>query len=167
VSDLAQCARVALPFNFAWLASESLMTSIIGAEQLEHVWNQTMSDPAKPRILIVEDDEVTQHLMKRFLQRSGFDVIVADNGMEGFDRAVGDAPNLVLLDMMMPGMDGFGFLRQLRGSAVAGLPVIVTSALADPARQAQALELGASEYLVKTKFSLADLTDAIRRHLAA
>jgi len=48
-----------------------------------------------------------------------------------------------------------------------GLPVIVTSALADPARQAQALELGASEYLVKTKFSLADLTDAIRRHLAA
>ena len=143
------------------------MTHVNGAEQLEQVWNQTMSDPAKPRILIVEDDEVTQHLMKRFLQRSGFDVICADNGSEGFNRAVGEQPNLVILDMMMPGMDGFGFLRELRRSPAAGLPVIVTSALADPARQAQALELGASEYLVKTKFSLADLTDAIRRHLAA
>jgi CheY-like chemotaxis protein len=140
---------------------------ITDATSPEHFWGQQIMSEHKPRILIVEDDEVTQHLMKRVLQRAGFDVIVADNGLEGFDRAVGDAPNLVLLDMMMPGMDGFGFLRQLRGSPVAGLPVIVTSALADPARQAQALELGASEYLVKTKFSLADLTDAIRRHLAA
>jgi DNA-binding response OmpR family regulator len=126
-----------------------------------------MPDTAKPRILVVEDDDVTQKLVKRFLERSGYEVSVADNGWDGLNLAIGNRPHLVLLDMMMPQMDGFGFLRALRSSAAAGLPVIVTSALADPSRQAQALELGAREYLVKTKFSLSDLTDAIRRHLAA
>jgi DNA-binding response OmpR family regulator len=126
----------------------------------------TVTSP-RSRILVVEDDEVTQNLFKRFLERSGFEVAVADNGLDAFNLVVEKAPHLVLLDMMMPQMDGFGFLQALRGTAAAGLPVIVTSALADPARQAHALALGAKEYLVKTKFSLTELTEAIRRHLAA
>jgi CheY-like chemotaxis protein len=122
---------------------------------------------SRTRILVVEDDEVTQNLIKRFLERAGFEVAVADNGLDAFKLVEERAPNLVLLDMMMPRMDGFGFLRALKGTPAAGLPVIVTSALADPARQAHALELGAREYLVKTKFSLSELTEAIRRHVAA
>ena len=121
---------------------------------------------AKSRILVVEDDEVTQNLFKRFLERSGFDVAVADNGEDALERVARDSPNLVLLDLMMPKMDGFGFLQALRGSAAAGLPVIVTSALADPARQTQAMELGAKAYLVKTKFTLADLIRAIQQLLS-
>jgi len=123
------------------------------------------STPGKSRILVVEDDEVTQNLFKRFLERAGFDVAVADNGEDAFHHVTRQTPNLVLLDLMMPKMDGFGFLQALRGSPAAGLPVIVTSALADPARQSQALELGAKAYLVKTKFTLADLVAAIQRLL--
>jgi CheY-like chemotaxis protein len=126
----------------------------------------TVTSP-RTRILVVEDDEVTQNLIKRFLERAGFEVSVADNGLDAIEIVREWVPQLVLLDMMMPRMDGFGFLRALKGSPAEGLPVIVTSALADPARQQHALSLGAKEYLVKTKFSLSELTEAIRRHVAA
>jgi CheY-like chemotaxis protein len=126
----------------------------------------TVTSP-RTRILVVEDDEVTQNLIKRFLERAGFEVSVADNGVDAIEIVRTWGPQLVLLDMMMPRMDGFGFLRALKASPAEGLPVIVTSALADPARQQHAISLGAREYLVKTKFSLSELTDAIRRHVAA
>jgi OmpR family response regulator RpaB len=126
---------------------------------------EPMLNQAKAKILIAEDDDVTQKLIKRFLERCGFQVVVADNGLDAFTLTLSEAPAAVLLDLMMPKMDGFGYLDALRSSVAAGLPVIVTSALADSARQTQAFALGASEYLVKTKFSLTDLVDAIRRHL--
>ena len=116
-------------------------------------------------ILIVEDDPVTQNLFRRFLARSGFQVLVADNGEDAFDLAVAHQPDLILLDLMMPKMDGFGFLQVLRTSPAAGTPVVVTSALADPERQEHARELGANDYLVKTQFSLAELIETIHRHL--
>ena len=125
-----------------------------------------MPTSAKPKILVVEDDDVTQKLVKRFLERAGYEVLVADNGVDGIRLTQSDTPRLVLLDLMMPQMDGFGFLAALRDTPAAGLPVIVTSALADAARQSQAFALGAREYLVKTKFTLADLVAAIRRHVA-
>jgi len=116
-------------------------------------------------ILIVEDDPVTQNLFRRFLARSGFQVLVADNGEDAFNLTLIHQPDLVLLDLMMPRMDGFGFLELLRTSSAAGTPVIVTSALADLERQEHARQLGANEYLVKTQFTLAGLIDAIHRHL--
>jgi CheY-like chemotaxis protein len=125
-----------------------------------------MPTSEKPKILVVEDDDVTQKLVKRFLERAGYEVLVADNGLDGIRLTQSDAPRLVLLDLMMPEMDGFGFLEALRQTPAAGLPVIVTSALADAARQSQAFALGAREYLVKTKFTLADLIEAVRRHVA-
>lgn len=126
---------------------------------------ETMPESAKAKILVAEDDDVTQRLVKRFLERSGFLVVTADNGEEALSLALSESPAAVLLDLMMPKMDGFGFLNALRSTAAAGLPVIVTSALADSARQSQAFALGASEYLVKTKFTLVDLVEAIKRHL--
>jgi CheY-like chemotaxis protein len=126
---------------------------------------ETMPESAKAKILVAEDDDVTQRLVKRFLERSGFLVVTADNGEDALNLALSESPAAVLLDLMMPKMDGFGFLNALRSTAAAGLPVIVTSALADSARQTQAFALGASEYLVKTKFTLADLVEAIKRHL--
>ncbi|HEY7119560.1 MAG TPA: response regulator [Tepidisphaeraceae bacterium] len=119
----------------------------------------------KTKILVVEDDEVTQRLFKRILERSGYAVAVADNGIDGFEVAVREHPHLVLLDLMMPELDGFGFLGLLRASPLADLPVIVTSALADSARQTQAFAMGVREFLVKTKFTLNDLVASIQRNL--
>jgi CheY-like chemotaxis protein len=120
----------------------------------------------KFKILVVEDDEVTQRLFKRILERNGYDVATADNGQEALDVVAREQPHLVLLDLMMPVMDGFGFLQALRDAAVSGLPVIVTSALADTHRRAQAIALGAKDYLVKSSFTLTDLMDAVRQHIA-
>lgn len=119
------------------------------------------------RILVVEDDQVTQGLLRRFLERSGYEVSVADNGWDAFQLATSTQPDLVLLDLMMPKLDGFGFLEAIRASTAAKVPVIVTSALGDAGRQAKAYELGAREYLVKTKFSLGDLVAAVKRHIAS
>jgi two-component system response regulator ResD len=135
-----------------------MMFSAIPAEEI-------MQNNPKAKILVAEDDDVTQRLVKRFLERSGFLVVTADNGEDALNLAISESPAAVLLDLMMPKMDGFGFLNALRSTAAAGLPVIVTSALADTARQTQAFALGASEYLVKTKFTLVDLVEAIKRHL--
>lgn len=131
-----------------------------------------MKIPAMPtnsahRILVVEDDEVTQHLLRRLLERSGFSVTVADNGWDAFQIATSAPPDLVLLDLMMPKLDGFGFLEAIRSSTSAHVPVIVTSALGDPTRQTRARELGAREYLVKSQFSMTDLIAAVHRHMLA
>lgn len=120
-----------------------------------------------PKVMLVEDDEVTQTLLRRFLERSGFHVTVADNGWDAFELALAAPPQLILLDLMMPKLDGFGFLEALRSSTSAHVPVIVTSALADAARKDRATTLGVKEYLVKTKFTLADLLTAVKRHLDA
>src|SRR5690349_12147289 len=101
-----------------------------------------MPENQKPKVLVVEDDDVTQTLFRRFLERSGFDVTVADDGQQAIDLALNHPPDAVILDLMMPRMDGFGFLQALRGSPAADLPVIVTSALADAERKSEALALG-------------------------
>jgi CheY-like chemotaxis protein len=124
-----------------------------------------MPDSLKPRVLVVEDDDVTQTLFRRYLERNGFEVAVADNGSEALTFVAANPPDAVILDLMMPMMDGFGFLEGLRGTPFANLPVIVTSALADAERKAQALSLGVKEYMVKTKFTLNELVDTIRRYL--
>jgi DNA-binding response OmpR family regulator len=124
-----------------------------------------MPDSIKPKVLVVEDDDVTQTLFRRFLEKSGFEVAVADNGEDALAALATRPPDAVILDLMMPKMDGFGFLEALRGGRWAGLPVIVTSALADAERKAQALSLGVREYMVKTKFTLNELVDTIRRHV--
>ena len=98
-------------------------------------------------------------------ERSGYQVIVADNGWDALNLVVDASPDLVLLDLMMPKLDGFGFLDALKSSAAAGTPVIVTSALADSTRREQAFNLGAKDYLVKTKFSLGDLISTIQRNI--
>jgi CheY-like chemotaxis protein len=128
--------------------------------------NDGNGPPPRPKVLVVEDDEVTQRLFKRFLERNGYDVSTADNGFDAFDIALREQPRLVLLDLMMPKLDGFGFLRLLRNSPVPDLPVIVTSALADVERKNQAVALGVKEYMVKSKFTLNELIDAVKRYTA-
>jgi DNA-binding response OmpR family regulator len=100
------------------------------------------------RILVIDDDPSVTSVLKRGLSYEGFVVDTASSGVEGLAVAREHTPDLVILDIMMPGMDGLEVLRRLR-AADAHLPVLLLTAKDAPADQVQGLERGADDYVVK------------------
>ena len=101
-------------------------------------------------ILVVDDDEDLRILARKALGRAGHEVIEADNGEEGLRLVESRKPNLVLLDLNMPGMDGFEVLKALRASeAGKSLPVIVLTALGDEESARNSFQSGATDFLAK------------------
>ncbi|MCS7178078.1 MAG: response regulator [Anaerolineae bacterium] len=104
--------------------------------------------PAK--ILIVEDDLESLKLIGLMLQNRGYQIIAAQNGPQALSKAVNESPDLVLLDVMMPGMDGYEVARRLRADArTASLPIIMLTARGQVTDKVAGFEAGADEYLVK------------------
>lgn len=102
------------------------------------------------RLLVADDNKVNRLLLGRTLEIHGFRVSSADNGRRALELLRSDAFDLLLLDLDMPEIDGFGVLEQLRAdSALCALPVIVTSSLEGVAHVARCIELGADDYLHK------------------
>ena len=113
-------------------------------------------------ILLVDDDPVNVRLVTLILNREGYETIVASDGSQGLKMAQDEGPDLVLLDLMLPGMDGFEVLRRLRAdSRTAELPVIVVSAQAQLTDEHTALEIGANAYVTKP-FRRGELLPLIR-----
>ena len=100
------------------------------------------------RILAIDDDPAVTSLIKRGLTYEGFTVETASSGEAALELARDHSPDLIILDIMMPGMDGLDVLRRIR-SADTTLPVMMLTAKDAPADQIQALELGADDYVVK------------------
>jgi two-component system response regulator ResD len=113
----------------------------------------------KPRVLVVEDDETVAEVVARYLQREGFDVSTASDGKVGLDLATVAPPDLVILDLMLPGMDGVEVCRRLR--AAAPVPIIMLTARGDEADRVMGLELGADDYVAKP-FSPRELTARVK-----
>ena len=111
-------------------------------------------------ILIVEDEFAVARGIQYALQHEGYQVAVAKSGEEGLDFAINQAPDLVLLDVRLPGMDGFEVLRRLRASG-SKAPVLVLTARDDEVDKVIGLELGADDYLTKP-YSLRELMSRIR-----
>ena len=102
------------------------------------------------KILLVEDDEVNRQLLARRLERRGFEVIVARDGREAVDRAGAEAPDLVLMDMSMPVLDGWEASRRLKAApATRTIPIIALTAHAMAGDRAKALEAGCDDYDTK------------------
>jgi two-component system phosphate regulon response regulator PhoB len=102
------------------------------------------------KILIVDDDPIIVRLLTHFLSKSNYDVKSVTEGMEGLKIAFAEKPDLILLDVMMPGMDGFRFLELLKkGKRFANVPVLMISALVEEDQVLRALEAGATDYIVK------------------
>ena len=117
-------------------------------------------------VLVVEDSHPTRELVMRILKREGYDVMGAANGLEALDSIQRESPDLVLLDIMMPGMDGMTMLQELRDNPdTRELPVILLTALSDESRLSRARELGVREYLVKTRFSYDELLEHVNKHV--
>lgn len=127
--------------------------------------------PAAPgthpkRILLVEDDDALAHVYLTRLQAEGFDVHRVGNGEDALASARSYQPDLVLLDVMMPKVNGFDVLDILRNTPeTANLTVIMLTALSQESDQERAKALGADDYLVKSQVVISDVIDRIRQHL--
>ena len=111
-----------------------------------------------PRILVVDDDASVRTLLRRLLTIEGYDVDEAANGGVALQKVEGDAPNLMLLDIMMPGQDGLDVLEGVR--RISDVPVILLTAKDQEADRVLGFRLGADDYVVKP-FSTAELTARI------
>jgi len=102
------------------------------------------------KILVIEDDPATSRLVDYSLRHEGYQVISAANGLEGIRKALNEAPDLVILDVMLPGMDGFEICHRLRAEpATAQLPILMFSAKAQEIDKDTGLKVGADDYLSK------------------
>ncbi|MFH8385746.1 two-component system response regulator CseB [Kitasatospora sp. NPDC018058] len=115
--------------------------------------------PAQPHILIVEDDEVIREATRMALERYGFPVTTAADGLEGLEAFHAVRPDLLLLDVMLPLLDGVGLCRRVREESQ--LPILMMSARTDPVDVVSGLEAGADDYVVKP-FESAVLVARIR-----
>ncbi len=109
-----------------------------------------MNSTAKPLILVVDDNHDQLMLMERFLTSSGYNVVAADSGLKGLETINNVKPDLVLLDVMMPGMNGYEVCSRLqKNNETACIPVIFITALGEEQDKARAFSVGAVDYLVK------------------
>jgi two-component system phosphate regulon response regulator PhoB len=102
------------------------------------------------KILIVEDEADIAELISFNLQRSGYEVVTAHNGLQGVALARSEQPDLLVLDLMLPGLDGFGVIKELkRDPRTADTPVLMLTARAQTGDRIKGLEAGADDYLTK------------------
>ena len=114
-------------------------------------------------ILIVEDEETIADLEKDYLELSGFEVEVANDGDRGLEKALQEEYDLLILDLMLPGVDGFEICRKVRDEK--NTPIIMVSAKKDDIDKIRGLGLGADDYMTKP-FSPSELVARVKAHLA-
>jgi two-component system phosphate regulon response regulator PhoB len=109
-----------------------------------------MSNPTPPQVLVVEDERDIAALVAYHLTRTGYRVRTAGGGVEVFEAVSQERPDLIVLDLMLPGVSGLDILADLRGrSETADVPVIVLTARREEADRVRGLELGADDYITK------------------
>jgi DNA-binding response OmpR family regulator len=118
------------------------------------------------KILIVEDDKFLRELIVKKLSNEGYDVIEAVDGEQGLQQIKNSKPELVLLDLILPGIDGFEVLSQKKEDPfVAAIPVIVLSNLGQKEDVEKGLNLGATDYLIKAHFTPGEIIEKVRNIL--
>ena len=123
-----------------------------------------MSKMSKMGVLIVEDDEALNEAFSMVLSRAGYNVRAVFNGQEALDAIAREEPDLVILDLLMPVMDGKQFLEKLDSSHT--MPVIVMSNLDSKTEILQALDLGATRYILKAWASPDELVKVVEQTLS-
>lgn len=115
------------------------------------------------KILIIEDEEAIAELEKDYLELSDFEVVIENDGKVGLERAMSEDYDLFILDLMLPGVDGFEICKKIRQSKNA--PIIMVSAKKDDIDKIRGLGLGADDYMTKP-FSPSELVARVKAHLA-
>lgn len=118
-------------------------------------------------ILIIEDDKFLLKAYEIKLKKEGFSVALAKDGVTGIFLAEEKSPSLIILDLMLPKMNGFEILKKLKSSEdLKNIPVIVISVLGQKIDKEKAIMLGAEKYLIKTDHTLEDIIKNIKKYLA-
>lgn len=118
----------------------------------------------KIKVLLIEDEPDVLELYRLKLTLDDYEVVTAQSGQEGLDKALSEMPELIFLDIKMPGMDGFEVLKHLRSrDETKGIPVVILSNFDEEAMVEKGLSLGANEYLIKSHFSPGGLSDKIQQ----
>lgn len=118
------------------------------------------------KILLAEDDKYICRAYKDGLERAGFQVLVASDGVEAMQKVRSEKPDLILLDLIMPVKNGFEMLEELKKDpAFKRIPVIILSNLGQDSDREKGKSLGAVDYLVKSDFSMKEVIRKVREHL--
>jgi len=122
--------------------------------------------PEKQKILIVEDDGFLLQMYSAKLELEGYNVLAASDGAKGLKFAIDKLPDLIILDLKLPEMDGFQVLKALkRNKNTKNIPVIVLTNLSQKQDINNCLKLGASDYMIKAHFVPAEVISQVKRNL--
>jgi DNA-binding response OmpR family regulator len=118
------------------------------------------------KILIIEDDSFLSNIYKTKLTKEGFSILMADNGEDGLAMIQSEKPALVLLDIMLPKMDGFELLEQVNKDArLKKIPIVIMSNLGQDSDVEKGKRLGAVDYIVKSDTTLEHVIETINKYL--
>ncbi len=126
------------------------------------------SKKVEAKILIIEDDQFLRDLLKTKLEKENFIVTTAIDGPGGMEKIVSEQPEIILLDIILPGIDGFEILKRVRTNAdmkIAKVPIILLSNLGQEADVEKGRALGGDDYLIKSNFSIDEIIEKIRNVL--
>jgi len=113
---------------------------------------------ATKKILIIDDDKIFSKVLRDSLTSKnggGYEIVNAYDGKDGFEKAKDEHPDLIILDLMMPNVDGIGFLKKMKTeSELSNTPVLISSQISDIEKISEGMELGIKGYIVKADYSL-------------
>jgi DNA-binding response OmpR family regulator len=120
----------------------------------------------KKKILLIEDDQAISIMYKGKLESDGFSVLTAVNGADGLELAKKEGPDLIMLDIILPQLDGFSVLAELKkDSKTKGIPVIMLTNLGTDEDRAKGEKMGAVDYFVKANMTPAQISEKIKKYL--
>jgi DNA-binding response OmpR family regulator len=125
-----------------------------------------MKKNKKIKVLVVEDEELLLDLYVTKLRQCGYDVVKAHNGRQGITLAANELPRLILMDILMPKVDGYEMLRNLKQSSkTKNIPVIIFSNLSQREEVEKGLQLGAKDFIIKTSLTPTELAIKVKEYL--
>lgn len=118
------------------------------------------------KILVVEDDKFLRELITKKISKDGFEVIGAVDGEDGIKKIKEEKPDLILLDLILPGIDGFEVLSQMKEDLeIKAIPVIILSNLGQKEDVEKGIKLGAKDYLIKAHFTPGEIIEKVKANL--
>ncbi len=124
-----------------------------------------MSEDQK-KVLIIEDEEIIRGILQKKISKEGYQVEVAEDGKEGVEKIREVMPDIIILDIVMPRMDGFAVLEEIKkDESIANIPVIIVSNSGQPVEIDKVKEYGVKDWIVKTEFDPQEVINKIKAQL--